>query len=144
MKLTVRTRRWLPVFHRPRNRESILLYSGSSPGEYHRVVFHRHHGNDRPHVHLHAQLHERSNDGHHAAGHHHHPHSHPSANEHEGGPDRSAGHWHFEADAAPSHPFQILSLKYVVIACESFAQAKRTERVVDHPARPPPDTLFDS
>jgi hypothetical protein len=115
-------RHWTPVFVRPRGYALIFLYSGATPAER-GGLYHNHHGNDRPHLHLfespdRGQLHEGAVHAPEAAhdlrarhDHHHHDHHHDDRG-------KGPGHWHFAAPAqsAPALELLVLALCWISIA----------------------------
>ncbi|MGO9057425.1 MAG: hypothetical protein ACLQU2_08580 [Candidatus Binataceae bacterium] len=130
-------RYWKPVYSRPRGGTLIFFYAGRTPADG--ALFHHHHGDDLPHLHLaeapastsHDHDADQSQQGAYAHGPHH-DHDHHDHGHHE------PGHWHFAATAAPATvPLLVLALCWISFFVSDQVNAAHL-LTAQQWARPPP------
>ena len=148
MRRITRTRRWRPVFLNTGEPGRLFFYSGSKRNGF-APFFHRHHGNDRPHLHL-VEVSESALEvsDHHGGEHKEtslHSHRHDLPHHRHRKETEPTGHWHFTFAEAPDFPStsarcfpQVLTLDWMIISSCSEDRATNLAILPDHWARPPP------
>jgi len=128
--------RWSPLFRSPSLADSLLLYAGDSMRQG-SAIWHSHHGNEKPHLHLqHHAGHDETRPGRRHSIQHHHDHP----DDHERQQPRQEGHWHFVVPAESlglSSQLLILAICTLWIAI-SIPQTPSAARRPSYPARGPP------
>jgi hypothetical protein len=148
MRRITRTSRWRLIFPNIGERGRLFFYSGAKRNGF-ASFFHRHNGNDRPHLHL-IEFSEPAPDLSHEQGGEHREkgrqsHRHDLLKHGPRKETEPTGHWHFTFAEAPDLSSasalcfpQVLTLDWIIISSGSEDRATSLDIAPDHWARPPP------
>jgi hypothetical protein len=128
-RFVTRRKRWHGAFRSLRSADLLWVYAGTSAGQG--AVWHRHHGDNRPHLHVHLNVPEQHSDQVAAHGHDHDKHHHSQAHEHSHEMPHhhrplagQHGHWHHLIPVAGvAHQLLIIGLCEVWFATPDAAIA---------------------